>query len=95
MTLSVPSVLAQASTIPDESGGAYVIAAYVVFLVLVVAYVAIMAQRLTRISKIADDLEARLDGLEHAGQQGAGVVQGGELPSDVTQAEPPTIAPTR
>lgn len=90
--MSLSTVLAQSDTmIPEDSGGPYVIAAYVVFLVLVVVYVAIMAQRLTKISKMADDLEARLDGLDHSAHQGAGAVQGGEVP-DVT-AEPPTIAP--
>ena len=91
--MTFTSVLAQADTIPGDSGGPYVIAAYVVFFVLVFVYVAIMAQRLTKISKIADDLEARLDGLEHAGHQGAGAVQGGDVEN--VAAETPTIAPTR
>lgn len=90
--MTLASVLAQADTIPGDSGGPYVIAAYLVFLVLVVVYVAIMAQRLTKMSRMADDLEARLDGVAHAAHQGAGAVQGGDLPSDVT-SEPPTIAP--
>lgn len=91
MTLS--TVLAQSDTVvPEDSGGPYVIAAYVVFLVLVFVYVAIMAQRLTKISKMADDLEARLDGLQHSASQGAGAVQGGEV-TDVA-IDPPTIAPS-
>ncbi len=91
MTLAT-SILAQADTIPDESGGAYVIAAYIVFVVLIFVYVAIMAQRLGRISKQADDLERRLDGIDHAQHQGAGAVQSGTV--DDAAAEPPTIAPT-
>lgn len=87
----VQAVLAQADTIPDDSGGPYVIAAYLVFLVVILVYVAIMAQRLQRISKQADDLERRLDGVAHAQHQGAGAVQGGDVPN--AAAEPPTIAP--
>ncbi len=90
MTLS--TVLAQADTIPEDSGGPYVIAAYLVFLVLILVYVAIMAQRLQKISKQADDLERRLEGIDHAQHQGAGPVQGGAVAD--AAAEPPTIAPT-
>jgi hypothetical protein len=78
------SVLAQADTIPDDSGGPYVIAAYVVFLVLIAIYVAIMAQRLAKVSKAADELQLRLDRAaisavagEAAPSSGAGAVQGG------------------
>lgn len=80
MSLSSASsaILAQADMIPEDSGGPYVIAAYVVFLVLVAIYVAIMAQRLTKVSRTADELEARLDALEHNHAQGAGVVQDGD-----------------
>ena len=65
--MTLPSVLAQVDTIPEDSGGPYVIAAYVVFLVMVVVYLAIMAQRLQRIAKTADELEARLDAMQSAG----------------------------
>lgn len=88
----VQAVLAQASTIPEDSGGAYVIAAYVVFFVVILVYVAIMAQRLQRISKTADDLERRLEGIDHAQHQGAGAVQGGSV-ENVAATAPPTIAP--
>jgi hypothetical protein len=65
MTLiPVTSVLAQADTIPDNTGGAYVVAAYVVFVAIVVIYLAIMSGRLIRIARSADQLEARLDQLE-------------------------------
>lgn len=52
--------LAQASTIPEDSGGPYVVAAYVVFIVILVVYLAIMAQRLRKVSKQADELEQRI-----------------------------------
>lgn len=89
--VSVQAVLAQADTIPEDSGGPYVIAAYLVFFVLLLVYLAIMAQRLGRISKQADDLERRLDGVDHAQHQGAGAVQGGSV--EDAAAEVPTIAP--
>lgn len=88
----IPAVLAQADTIPEDSGGPYVIAAYLVFFVLLLVYLAIMAQRLGRISKQADDLERRLDGIDHAQHQGAGAVQGGTVPN-AAEPEVPTIAP--
>lgn len=87
----IPATLAQADMIPEDSGGPYVAAAYLVFLVIILVYVAIMAQRLQKISKQADDLERRLDGVDHAQHQGAGAVQGGSV-SDAA-VEPPTIAP--
>jgi type II secretory pathway component PulM len=62
-----------AADIPNDTGGPYVVAAYVVFLVLIAIYVAIMAQRLTKISKTAAELEARL---AHVQGAGAGAVQG-------------------
>jgi hypothetical protein len=62
-----------AADIPSDTGGPYVVAAYVVFLVLIAIYVAIMAQRLTKISKTAAELEARLS---HVQSAGAGTVQG-------------------
>lgn len=68
-----------AVVIPEDSGGPYVIAAYMVFLVLIAVYVAIMAQRLTKISKQAAELEARLG---HVQGQGAGAVQGDVHESD-------------
>ncbi len=67
----VPSAVG--AVIPEDSGGPYVIAAYLVFLVLIAAYVAIMAQRLTKISKQAAELEQRIVHVQNAG---AGAVQG-------------------
>lgn len=62
-------ILAQAETIPGEAGGPYVIAAYLVFLVLTVVYVAIMARRLTGLVRKADELEAQVKALR--GESGA------------------------
>lgn len=55
--------LAQASTIPSDVGGPYVVAAYLVFLVLTVTYVAIMARRLTGLVRKADELEEQVKAL--------------------------------
>jgi hypothetical protein len=73
MSLLTSAASVIASDIPNDTGGPYVVAAYVVFLVVIAAYVAIMAQRLIRIGRRADDLAARLDHLQNAG---AGAVQG-------------------
>jgi hypothetical protein len=83
---SVNTVLAQ-TMVPEDSGGPYVAAAYVVFLVLIAVYVAIMAQRLSKISKQAAELEARI-GAANA-STGAGAVQGG---STAGASTPPTAA---
>jgi hypothetical protein len=40
-----------------EAGSGYVAAAYIVFVALIVAYVAIMAAKLARIERALDDLE--------------------------------------
>jgi CcmD family protein len=42
-----------------SSGGNYVAAAYVVFLALILLYVAIMATKLARIERELDDLSSR------------------------------------
>lgn len=59
--MNLLSVLPQAVMVPEDSGGPYVIAAYVVFLTIVVLYVAIMARRLTALTRKADEIQARLD----------------------------------
>jgi hypothetical protein len=48
-----------AATLPDGSNDGYVAAAYIVFFVLVLVYVAIMAYRLTRVERSVRDLHAR------------------------------------
>jgi hypothetical protein len=47
------------ATLPDGSNDGYVAAAYIVFFVLVLVYVAIMAWRLTRVERRVLDLNAR------------------------------------
>ena len=82
---------AVAVVIPEDSGGPYVIAAYVVFLVLIAVYVAIMAQRLAKISKQAGELEQRVARLAGAG---AGAVQGDARGGDSSAAPASPAAPT-
>ncbi|MDO9352361.1 MAG: hypothetical protein Q7T55_01610 [Solirubrobacteraceae bacterium] len=74
---SVSNAVIAQTMVPEDSGGPYVAAAYVVFLVLIAVYVAIMAQRLGKISRQAAELEARL-GAANA-STGAGAVQGGSV----------------
>lgn len=46
-------------TLPEGSHSGYVAAAYIVFFVLVLIYVAIMAYRLTRVERSVRELRAR------------------------------------
>jgi hypothetical protein len=59
------SVLAAAPALPLHSAGKYVAGAYIVFLALVLIYVAIMATRLARTERdlveLQRDLQARSD----------------------------------
>jgi hypothetical protein len=48
-----------AQTLPEGSHSGYVAAAYIVFLALVLIYVAIMAWRLTRVERAVRELHAR------------------------------------
>jgi hypothetical protein len=48
-----------AQTLPESSHSGYVAAAYIVFFVLVLVYVAIMAYRLTRVERAVRELRAR------------------------------------
>ncbi|HEX5307964.1 MAG TPA: hypothetical protein VFW38_02675 [Solirubrobacteraceae bacterium] len=48
-----------AATLPESSHSGYVAAAYIVFFVLVLIYVAIMAWRLTRVERSVRELRAR------------------------------------
>jgi TRAP-type C4-dicarboxylate transport system permease small subunit len=52
----LPNVLA--ATLPENSHSGYVAAAYIVFFVLVLVYVAIMAYRLTRVERSVRELSA-------------------------------------
>jgi hypothetical protein len=46
-------------TLPESSHSSYVAAAYIVFFVLVLVYVAIMSWRLIRVERAVRDLHAR------------------------------------
>ena len=54
-------VLAQAPALPLDEAGKYVAGAYVVFLALVLAYVMIMAGRLSRIEREVEELNELAD----------------------------------
>jgi hypothetical protein len=51
--------LALASALPEGSGDGYVAAAYIVFFVLLLVYLAIMALRLSHVQRDLRDLQAR------------------------------------
>jgi type II secretory pathway component PulM len=75
------ALLAAAPALPLGEGGKYVAGAYVVFLVLIVVYVAIMAAKLQRIerdlSELAGFAENRAKGEEAApGRDGEEVSSG-------------------
>jgi hypothetical protein len=59
-------LLAAAPAIPNDVGGKYVAGAYIVFIILLLIYVAIMAMKLARIENglrdVADIAEQRKDG---------------------------------
>src|ERR1700759_1034487 len=61
-----PLLLAADPSVPNDIGGKYVAGAYVVFIVLLLIYVAIMAMKLARIEKglgeVAEIAEARREG---------------------------------
>jgi hypothetical protein len=59
------------STLPENSNDGYVAAAYIVFLALVLAYVAIMAIRLGRVERDIRKLRAEAEG-EREQSQGMG-----------------------
>lgn len=76
--MTLLSVLPQAVVVPEDSGGPYVIAAYVVFLTIVVIYVAIMARRLTALTRKADEIQERLDRRDAQQAAGTGAAPNGE-----------------
>ena len=57
-------ILAADVTLPDNSG--YVVAAYLVFLALILIYVAIMARRLMRTERDLGELKQEVAAREHA-----------------------------
>ena len=58
-----------ATATPENTGDGYVAAAYIVFFVILLIYVAIMALRLSHVQRDLHDLQARSSG---AGSPGAG-----------------------
>ena len=56
--------------LPLDDAGPYVAAAYLVFLALVVIYVAIMATKLSRISREINELELAKCDFEHWAKHG-------------------------
>jgi hypothetical protein len=68
-------LLAETPALPLDEAGKYVAGAYVVFLVLIVVYVAIMASKLQRMEKELRELaafaEARADGDQAAPGRGS------------------------
>lgn len=60
MTIPLPTA-ALGATLPQNTGSGYVAAAYIVFLAIVLIYVAIMALRLGRVERALRDLRTRAD----------------------------------
>ena len=64
-------LVAAAPAIPNDVGGKYVAGAYIVFVVLLLIYVAIMGMKLARIERglreVAEIAEQRQDGAAAAG----------------------------
>lgn len=58
MTL-LTTTIPLASTLPSDTGSGYVAAAYIVFAVILLIYVAIMAIRLTRVERRLHELRTR------------------------------------
>ena len=67
------ALLAEAPALPLDEAGKYVAGAYVVFVVLILIYVAIMAGKLARIERelreLATFAEARAEGDQAAGER--------------------------
>jgi hypothetical protein len=76
-------LLAAAPDIPNDVGGKYVAGAYIVFVLLLLVYVAIMAMKLSRIeqglTEVAELAEARKESASPAAQAALG--RGSEEPS--------------
>jgi hypothetical protein len=71
----MPSWLFAAPAIPNDVGGKYVAGAYIVFVLLLLIYVAIMGMKLARIERelreVAEIAEARRDDAAVAGEPAA------------------------
>jgi hypothetical protein len=62
--MSAAIVLASAPALPLHTAGKYVAGAYIVFLAIVLVYVAIMARRLTRTERDLTELRRELEARE-------------------------------
>jgi hypothetical protein len=63
--------LPPATALPENTGDGYVAAAYIVFFVILLIYVAIMALRLSHVQRDLHDLQARSGSAEPPGPGGA------------------------
>lgn len=66
----MPLLLAEAPALPLHKAGPFVFAAYIVFIALILSYVAIMAVRLTRNQRDLLELRRELDAREQAVEDG-------------------------
>jgi hypothetical protein len=83
-------LLAADPSVPNDIGGKYVAGAYVVFIVLLLVYVAIMAMKLARIEKglgeVAEIAEARRG-------EGAGLAEAAKATEAPTPSTTHTVTP--
>ena len=66
------ALFAEAPALPLHTAGPYVAAAYIVFLLIVLIYVALMARKLITNSRELRDLKAQIEEREHTGAGPAG-----------------------
>jgi hypothetical protein len=81
-----------ANALPENTGDGYVAAAYIVFFVLLLIYLAIMALRLSHVQRDLRDLQARTQesarGDDETGEGSAGGTQGGHEGGQTLEREP-------
>ncbi len=70
---------AEAPALPLHKAGAFVAGAYIVFLAIILIYVAIMAVRLNRNSRELEELRRELRAREQAGAQAPGTASEHEV----------------
>ena len=83
MSLAVVSLLFAAPELPLHKAGPFVAAAYIVFVVVILAYVVIMGIRLTRNLRELAELKAEVRRRERAGEQDGEFGVGDELEESV------------
>jgi HAMP domain-containing protein len=79
--MSVTTIYAITPALPLHTAGPYVAAAYIVFLAIVLIYVAIMARRLVRNQRELAELRRELEQREQASPAGQPVKQGPATPA--------------